>query len=177
MFPSREARVSFALYAQGGRGSIFSASRTEEGGAVASVRFYAFGDGGAGGGSLLDQVRLSPSKTLYAEGDEARVKVEAPFTGKLLFTVETDRVLERCVLDLATKETEIRFPVTAAMAPNAYCTVWVVREVSETVENWGSHRAFGTVRIAVDQDALRLRTLVEAPSRVRPGRSFSISFV
>ncbi len=147
----------------------------EEGGAAASVRFYAFGDGGAGGGSLLDQVRLSPSKTLYAEGDEARIKVEAPFAGKLLFTVETDRVLERRVLDLATKETEIRFPVTAAMAPNAYCTVWVVREVSETVENWGSHRALGTVRIAVDQDVLRLRTLVEAPSRVRPGRSFSVS--
>ncbi len=145
----------------------------EEGGAAASVRFYAFGDGGTGGGSLLDQVRLSPSKTLYAEGDEARIKVEAPFAGKLLFTVETDRVLEHRVLDLATKKTEIRFPVTAAMAPNAYCTVWVVREVSETVENWSSHRALGTVRIAVDQDALRLRTLVEAPSRVRPGRSFS----
>jgi len=112
---------------------------------------------------MPDRVTLTPLQEIYAEGEEARVRVAAPFPGKMLITVETDRVTWSQVVDLKGREAEVSIPVTAAMSPNAYVTAWVLRPVAEDSQSWISHRALGVASFAVDQRPFLLGMSLDAP--------------
>ena len=150
--------------------------RLEDGksGSTAAVRLFAYGTGGEGN-AMPDRVTLTPLQEIYAEGEEARVRVAAPFPGKMLITVETDRVTWSQVVDLKGREAEVSIPVTAAMAPNAYVTAWVLRPVAEDSQSWISHRALGVASFAVDQRPFLLGMSLDAPKEILPGNPVELS--
>lgn len=78
-----------------------------------------------------NRVQLQPDKTTYAVGDVARVLVPSPFQGatNALLTIERGGFLERKNIVLPTNSTVLEIPVTAAMAPNAYVSVLIVKGV------------------------------------------------
>ncbi len=126
-----------------------------------------------GASPLMDRVMLSWGKPRYVPGDTAELTVRAPFAGKLLLVVESDRELLRRVETLDKPETVIRFPVTGDMGPNAYCSAWVIRAVKPG-EAWAAHRAFGLVPLLLDQAAARIGLAVEAPEKALPKTSLPV---
>ena len=140
-------------------------SRTER---QFTVRVWPGLVGSAPGASpLLDRVMLSWSKPRYVPGETAELTVRAPFAGKLLLVVESDREVMRRVETLDKPETVIRFPVTGEMGPNAYCAAWVIRAVKPG-EAWSAHRAFGLLPLMLDQAAARLTLALTAPEKALP---------
>ncbi|MDR0827108.1 MAG: hypothetical protein LBN33_04395 [Desulfovibrio sp.] len=129
---------------------------------------------GDGGSPLVDRVMLSWDKERYRAGETAKLSVRAPFTGKLLLTLESDREISRRVLSMDKAEMSLEVPVSRDMAPNAYCSAWLIRPVRPN-EVWGAHRAFGLIPLNVDMAQARLSVDLEAPEEITPKGELPVS--
>ncbi|MBC7216778.1 MAG: alpha-2-macroglobulin family protein, partial [Candidatus Caldatribacterium sp.] len=136
-------------------------------------RLFVFGRYGfaLGPGALPDRVILALGKPRYAEGEEAVLSYRAPFAGKALFTIETDRIVSARVLDVS-ESGEIRFPVTREMFPNAYCSLVVLQEGAP--KEGLPLRALGVVPLFVEASRHRLGVTLEVPDRAKPGKPLSL---
>ncbi|HUT34060.1 MAG TPA: alpha-2-macroglobulin [Planctomycetota bacterium] len=144
-------------------------------GASADLRFYCSGEGDAPW--TLEKparVELVADKAAYAPGDTARILIKAPFPGKALLTVETDRIHLAQALTLEGNTAEFRFPVTAALAPNAYCSATVIRTTAPG-SRWAVQRAYGAVPILLDCKPRQLKVEVVAPEETRPGKPLRVA--
>ena len=98
--------------------------------ASAAVEFYAAGWGTSPWAiKNPSRLELDLDKTEYAAGDTATVQVRAPFPGKMLMTVERDKVLDTQIYDLKGNTAKIELPIRAEYRPNAYVTATLVRAV------------------------------------------------
>ncbi len=149
----------------------------EEGGAGSQVSFYA-GGWGYSPWAIENPARLElePGKDEYAPGETATIQVRAPFSGRLLVTVEGDGVLDAQVLSLAEGENtaEVRLQVTEAYSPNVYVSAILVRTASG-LESGVPARAFGAVPLAVDRTANKSLVRITAPEQIRPETSLEVT--
>ncbi|HPT15717.1 MAG TPA: MG2 domain-containing protein, partial [Kiritimatiellia bacterium] len=113
------------------------------------------------------RVELAWDKETYRPGDVARLQVRAPFAGPALLTVETDRVREARTVTLEKNTAEFQVPVTENYAPNAYCTLTLIRP-AEAEEVWSAHRAVGALALPVELPGRRLHVSLAAPAVARP---------
>lgn len=118
------------------------------------------------------RVELAWDRARYLPGETARLQVRAPFAGPALLTVETDRVREARVVMLEKNTAEFEVAVEAAYAPNAYCTLTMIRP-AQAEEVWSAHRAIGAIALPVDRPAGRLQVAIEAPAAARPQAPFA----
>jgi hypothetical protein len=118
------------------------------------------------------RVELTWDRERYLPGQIARLQVRAPFAGLALFTVETDRVRETRVLTLEKNTAEIEVVVNSAWAPNAYCTLTMIRSAqAEAV--WSAHRAIGAIALPVACPSHVLQVELDAPAVARPQSQLS----
>ncbi len=116
---------------------------------------------------------LVADKETYLPGETAEILIASPFQGNCyaLVTVERGHVLTQDVVNLSTNSTIYKLPVTAAMAPNTYVSVMVVRgvEVFAGVEQPPSYK-FGLVEIKVgtQQQALKVEVTPDK-TKAAPG--------
>jgi uncharacterized protein YfaS (alpha-2-macroglobulin family) len=120
------------------------------------------------------RLELALDKEEYAPGDTARVQVRAPFSGKLMVTVERDRVFETKVYPMAGNTATIEVPVTTEYRPNAYITATLIRPVGD-LEPGSAGRAFGAVPLPVNRVANRLKPEIAAPPEIRPNTKLEIA--
>ena len=118
------------------------------------------------------RVELTWNKARYRPGETALLQVRAPFAGPALLTVETDRVRESRVVLLEKNTAELEVPVEATYAPNAYCTLTLIRPATAEAV-WSAHRAVGAIPLMVDRPGHELRVNVEVPAVVRPKTSLN----
>ncbi len=139
-------------------------------GAVVAKRFWAY-SGSAGGeqgdNTPLNKVTMTFDKPAYKIGDTAKVKVSAPFGGRLVLTVDNNSEIFRTSQDMTGPETEVTFTVSDNFKPGAFCTAWVVRAV-EAGKEWSPHRAIGLARVNLDYTDSKLNIGFELPERLTP---------
>jgi uncharacterized protein YfaS (alpha-2-macroglobulin family) len=119
------------------------------------------------------RLQLELDKDEYAPGQEATLQVKAPFSGKLLLTIEREEVEYAAVEMLAGNTATIKLPVTAGLRPNAYVTATLVRAAKD-LEPGEAGRAFGAVSLNVDREANRLRPIVKAPADLRSNSKLTV---
>ena len=143
--------------------------------ASTEVEFYASG-WGTSPWAIKNPARLELDldRQEYAPGDTAVVQVRAPFSGKLLLTIERDRVFETQVHTLTGNTARIEIPVRSEWRPNAYVTATLVRKVGD-LEPGSAGRAFGAVPISVNRTANRLTPEIAAPKEMRPNRDLPVT--
>ena len=112
------------------------------------------------------RIELELDQDEYRPGQTAKVLVKAPFSGKLLLTVERDRVFHTSIHTLDGNTASIDLTVAESLRPNAYVTATLVRR-SGDLEPGGVGRAFGAVPIRVDRASNRLQPKLHAAERVR----------
>ncbi len=112
-------------------------------------------------------VELHCDKPAYLPGETAQLVIKAPFAGRALLTVISDRVRERHVLALRGNTVEFSVPICADYAPNVYCAVDVIRAVQPD-DALTIHRAIGVVPLFVRRPAARAPMTLAAPPVVPP---------
>ncbi|MEI6563311.1 MAG: MG2 domain-containing protein [bacterium] len=118
-------------------------------------------------------VQLSFDRTDYLPGEKAKLAVKAPFIGSALLTVESDRVLERRVVNLTGNTAEFEVEVKPEYAPNVHCVISLIRPASaESV--WSAHRAAGSAVLKVVSPGHRLDVSIEAPKIIRPQSQLAV---
>jgi uncharacterized protein YfaS (alpha-2-macroglobulin family) len=172
--PAGKSRGAFQVVPKG-YGSYRLVLTDPETQASAAVDFYAAG-WGMSPWAIKNPARLELDldKAEYAAGDKAVVQVRAPFPGKLLLTVERDKVLDTQIYDLKGNTAKIEIPIRGEYRPNAYVTATLIRPVG-ALEPGSAGRAFGAVPISVNRTANHLAPQIVAPDQMRPGRDLAIT--
>ena len=142
--------------------------------ASTQVEFYASGWGYSPWGiKNPTRLELDLDKEEYAPGDTATIQIRAPFPGKVLLTVEREKIFFVQSFDLAGNTGKVTIPVDGSWRPNAYVTATLVRKAKD-LEAGSAARAFGAVPIAVDRVANKLQPGIVTPAEMRPESPVSI---
>lgn len=143
-------------------------------GASSSIYFYASGWGYSPWAmDNPDRTELDLDKKSYLPGETATVQIRAPFSGKLLLTVERDKVLDYQVHNLTENTAAIKIPIKAAYKPNAYVSAHIIRS-TESLERDTPVRAFGAVPLMMDNRDNRLSLEINSPDKIRPQEKLSL---
>lgn len=136
--------------------------------AYVSRHFYSYGSWGGDNSFEVNtegNIDISLEKAAYNTGDRARVLFKTPFSGRMLVTVESDRVLSYQYLQVDKRTASLELPVSTAYLPNVYITATLIKphEASDlplTV-------AHGFQLLKVEERDRRIPVEIMAPAKVR----------
>ena len=145
-------------------------------GASTSTKFYVSGWGYAPW--AMDQpgrLEIDLDKASYRLGEVAKAQIKAPFSGKLILTIERGNPISYRTVMLNENTAVIDIPVRPEYKPNVYISASLIRSTS-SLERHAPARAFGVVPLTIDSEANRLTVQLNAPEKIRPNRTVEIGF-
>ena len=135
-----------------------------------ATEFYAYGYGNTSASSFdvssEGQVLMEFDKPAYETGDKAKVLFKAPFNGKLLVTVERNRVMEYHWLTTDNKSAEFSFSVGDEQLPNVYVTATLIRAI-DAGSNLPLTVAHGFAPVMVSDAGTKLPVTITAVTQSR----------
>jgi uncharacterized protein YfaS (alpha-2-macroglobulin family) len=137
--------------------------------AYVSKAFYSYGSWGADNASFEvnneGHIDIELDKESYNSGEVAKVLFKAPFSGRMLVTMERDGVISHQYIEMAKRTATIDMKLDAAHVPNVYITATLFKphEVSDiplTV-------AHGFQNIKVEEKSRKIAVQISAPQSSR----------
>ncbi|HOW72347.1 MAG TPA: MG2 domain-containing protein [Phycisphaerae bacterium] len=122
-----------------------------------------------------EQLDIVLDRPDYTPGSEARILVKSPFTGTMLITLETDRVVRQQVMAMASPSAEIRWQIPTDVRGGAFVTATVVRPVDPSRAQWLPHRAMGMARLLTDHKMQELPVAIDAPAELLPAAKTTVT--
>lgn len=122
--------------------------------------------------SLLE---MTLDKQTYQTGETAKLQIKAPFPGKLLLTIEREKILSYRTVKLKGNTASLNIPVRYGYRPNVYLSGTLIRP-TDSLEEHATARAFGVVPLKIDAKQNRLSIELEAPEEIRPNTDVDVKF-
>ncbi|MEO6914603.1 MAG: alpha-2-macroglobulin [Chitinophagaceae bacterium] len=136
-----------------------------------SRSFYSYGSYGGDNNSFEvsteGNIDISLDKAGYMAGDKAKILFKTPFSGKMLVTMETDKVLSYQYLNVDKRTASLEMPLTAAYLPNVYVTATLVKP--HDVSSIPLTVAHGFQNITVEEKNRQMAVSIVAPKAIRSG--------
>jgi len=134
-----------------------------------AAHFYAYGSGDTAGNSFEvnteGEVTIEADKPKYEPGETAQLLLKTPFPGRVLVTVERNRVLDHFYVDTDQKSAQVRVPIRAGYAPNIYVTATAIRPITDNSLPLTVARGF--VPLTVEKPGTHLPVALKAASLSR----------
>ncbi|MDZ7318532.1 MAG: MG2 domain-containing protein, partial [candidate division KSB1 bacterium] len=112
-------------------------------GASSAISFYASGWGYAPWAmDHPERIEMDLDKSAYLPGEKARLQIRAPFAGKLLLTIEREKIFNYKIVTLKENTATIELPILNGYQPNVYAVAHLIRS-TESLERDTPVRAFG----------------------------------
>ncbi|OQX95271.1 hypothetical protein B6I21_06290, partial [candidate division KSB1 bacterium 4572_119] len=141
-----------------------------------SISFYASGWGYSPWAmDNADRIEFDLDKDSYLPGETAKINVRAPFPGKLLLTVERDKIFDQKVYTLTENTATLEIPVKTEYKPNVYISGHLIR-TTESLDRDTPVRAFGVAPLTINSEANQLTVTLDAPDEIRPNKELTINF-
>jgi alpha-2-macroglobulin len=121
-----------------------------------------------------EKLKIRLDKETYDIGDEAKVFIQAPFTGKLILTVEREKVYQTRTIDLSSRETVVSLPVEKDFLPNAYVVGVVLRTPDESRKTLPMV-SFGIAPLPVKTHSKRIGITWDLPTAVQSADGLDVS--
>jgi alpha-2-macroglobulin len=134
-----------------------------------SKDFYSWGAWGGDNSSFQvnneGHIDISLDKSGYYTGENVGALIKTPFDGRMLVTMETDRVLSYQYVDVSKRTAHVSLPLTADDIPNVYITATLIKphelsDVPLTV-------AHGFQSVKVEAKERHMPVEIEAQANVR----------
>lgn len=111
------------------------------------------------------QVEMKADKERYTIGENANIIFKTPFTGKLLVTIETDKLLEHYYLTTDKKSARLTIPVKENYLPNVYISATLFKPLDDgSIPLTVAH---GYMPLIVDKSENKLPVTISAVERSR----------
>lgn len=127
--------------------------------------FYAYGYGYTSGSDFEvntdGEVSIVADKKAYDLGDEANILFKTPFAGKLLVTIERNKVFEHRVIETDAKSASLKISMKEEYLPNVYISATLLRPISSNT-NLPLTVAHGYLPIKVNKSAAKIPLVIEA---------------
>lgn len=139
--------------------------------------FYAYGYSSTTNSSFAvdreGRIEIVPDKDKYAPGETAKLLFKAPFSGRMLVTVEREKVLEHQYVVVENNSAELELPITGDHLPNVFVSATLIRPHGP---NPGSpfFVGHGFQPLMVEASDNRLPVEIVAPERIKPRRTQDI---
>ena len=136
-------------------------------------------EGGGGGNtpkpSAPDALAITAPAAVEA-GEEAEAVVDAPFAGRLLYSVETDEVLDYRWIDVL-KAGPIHLPFKVVnFTPNVYLSALLIKNpFAESKDAFMPGRAFGVVAVRLKPTKDELTVKLDVPAEMRPNHDLTVN--
>jgi uncharacterized protein YfaS (alpha-2-macroglobulin family) len=131
--------------------------------------FYAYGTGDTAGNSFEvnneGEVIIEADKPKYAPGETAQLLLKTPFPGRILVTVERDRVLDHFYVDTDQKSARVSIPIRGGHVPNIYVTATAIRPITDNSLPLTVARGF--VPLTVEKPSTHLPLTLKAAAQSR----------
>ncbi len=136
-----------------------------------SQSFYAYGWGGTSNASFEvnseGKIDITLDKESYTVGETAQVILKSPFSGKILVTLETDKILKHFYVDSDKRAASFPIDITEAYVPNIYITATLFKPHAES--DLPLTIAHGVAPLLVHNPDNQLPISIEAVSKSRSG--------
>ncbi len=135
------------------------------------TNFYAYGWGSSTASSFdvnkEGKVDLVFDKKVYNPGDKAKILLTAPFSGKVLLTIERNNVLEYRYVNIENKSTQVEVDVTEDFMPNVYVTATLFKKhtLNSGTPFFVGH---GFASMKVEKSEYHLPVTITAPGKIKP---------
>ncbi len=143
-----------------------------------AIDFYAYGWGSTSASSFEvsneGEVLMEFDKPKYDVGDKATVLFKTPFNGKLLVTVERNKILEYSYLDTDNKAAEFSFRIGDAHLPNVYVTATLIRPLDASNMPLMVAHGFAPVRVENADTQLPVEVVAVEKSRSKTKQTIKI---
>ncbi len=131
--------------------------------------FYAYSWGNTENSSFEvnteGQVTMEFDKDKYQTGDKAKVLFKTPFAGKLLVTIERNKVLEYHYLQTDKKSAELSFKVGKEHLPNVFVSATLIRPMDDS--NLPLTVAHGYAAVMVEDEDTKMPVEIVAVEKSR----------
>jgi uncharacterized protein YfaS (alpha-2-macroglobulin family) len=112
------------------------------------------------------RVDIVLDKKVYSPGDKARVLFQTPFSGKLLVTVERNKIFTYKYLDVEKNSASMNIDVEEGFLPNVYVSAVLFRKVKDL--NIPLMAGHGFEPLMVEKKSNKLNVAIDAPEKIRP---------
>ncbi|GAB2533560.1 alpha-2-macroglobulin [Rufibacter soli] len=140
-------------------------------------RFYAYGWGDTESTSFEvnneGEVDIALDKESYEVGDDAKILFKSPFPGKILVTVEQNKVLSYHYLKTDKKAASLKLPIKDEHLPTIYISAVALREIKNNQMPLTIARGFKP--LAVTKKSTKLEVVLTAPDASRSNRTQQVS--
>lgn len=148
----------------------------DAGGHSSSINFYVSGWGYAPWAmSKPERLDIGLDKAKYKPGETAKVQIRSPFAGKLLLTVDGDKVYYIKSDKMDKNTATINVKVSDEYKPNVYISASVIRS-TQSLEQNAPVRAYGVIPLMVDSSKNKMNITLDAPAEMRPNSPLKVSF-
>ncbi len=139
--------------------------------------FYAYGWGSTQSNSFEvntdGNINIVADKQNYNTGETAKLLFTAPFNGKMLVTVERDKVYEYYYLNTDKKTASLNLKMTGSHVPNIYITATLFRPADNS--ELPLTTAHGILNLKVDNPSKKLNIAVTHEKNSRSNKKQTIS--
>lgn len=134
-----------------------------------SYTFYAYGWGDTQSSSFEvnteGQVTIEFDKPVYKVGEMANILFKTPFAGRLLVTVERNKLYEHFVIETDKKSATLALSVKEDYLPNVYISATLIKPLDDNTVPLTVAHGFAPLR--VEDPSTRLPVSISAPSNSR----------
>ncbi len=136
-----------------------------------SHSFYAYGYGDTQSSSFEvskeGEITIETDKEQYKVGETANLLFKTPFAGKLLVTVERNKVLEHFYVSTDQKSAKLALPLKDDHIPNVYISATLFKPVDDGASNTPLTVAYGFQSISVEKAATRIPVSISLEEKSR----------
>ena len=132
--------------------------------------FYSYGGWGNDDNSSFEvstegNIDIDVDKTAYNAGETAKVLFKTPFSGKMLVTMETDKVVSYQYVNVDGRQASVDLKLTTDHLPNVYITATLIKP--HDVSDIPLTVAHGYKNIMVEEKSRKMDVKIEATAAVR----------
>ena len=131
--------------------------------------FYSYGGWGNDNSSFEvsteGNIDIDVDKSAYNTGETAKVLFKTPFSGKMLVTMETDKVVSYQYVNVDGRQASLDMKLTADHLPNVYITATLIKP--HDVSDIPLTVAHGYKSIMVEEKSRKMDVKIEASASVR----------
>ncbi len=122
-----------------------------------------------------DKLSLNLDKTQYQVGEIPSLEVRAPFAGRLMLSIEREKVFYTSTVPVAAGLNVVPLPAVAtAYLPNAYVVGLLVRKPDESLRNLPM-ASFGIIPLGIDTSSHEIDLKWKAPESVKSQEGIDVN--
>ncbi len=134
-----------------------------------SRSFYAYGWGATSGTSFEinkeGEIDIELNQDKFVVGEEAKILMKTPFAGRILLTIEKDKVYDYFFVDTDKKAASFTLPIKKEYLPNAYISATLIKPADNS--SIPLTVAYGYKSLKVEDPSSKIGIQIKVPQRIR----------